>query len=190
MLLLNNGDTAAAAGDHDLISSCKSTDGFDLHNINGSWSSNDTAEALSGFFLYIVALFYLNFSIISGHITADQLGRLIERFIIGIYRYLGQDGGNCFADAPAEQLCFQGILNIVTDITLAHGAAHAHGGWGIVNIKTAKLRHGLVDHTDLRPVAVGDGQLVVSLHQICKSFGGNLNGVPLLHGSVSECIMS
>ncbi len=190
MPLLDNGNPAAAAGNDNLSGVRQSTDGFYFYNINGLRGGNDSAEAFSGRLLHIVALFHFNLRIVGGHIPPNQLGGLIKSLVVGVHRHLGENRGYGFADAPAKKLRFQGILDIIAHISLTHGAANAHGGGGVVDIKTAQLRHGLVYHTDLRAVAVGDGQLVASLHQIGKGFCGNLDGVPLFGGGIAKGVVS
>ena len=177
MLLFDHGNTAATTGDHDLTCISKGTDRFDLYDINGLWSCDDTAEALSLLFLDKVALLYFHLSIFGRHITSDQLGRLIKGFVIRIHGNLCQDRGNGLADSTGKQLSLQGILDIIANIALAHGAADAHGCRSVINVDTAQLSHGLVDHADLRSVAVGDRKLVISLDQVSQCFGGDLYGI-------------
>ena len=101
MLLLDYGNSAATAGDDDLVSFCQSADCFDLYNVNGLGSGNDAAEALARLFIYLISFFGFNLSIFCGHISADELGGFIKSFVIGINGYLCKNGGNRFADPAA-----------------------------------------------------------------------------------------
>ena len=61
---------------------------------------------------------------------------------------------------------------------LAHGRTYAHGSGRIVRVNAVQFAHGFVDHTDLRAIAVRDGELVISLDQIserrCRDPDGGL----------------
>ena len=183
--MFDDGNTASPAGNHNLAGLCQSADGFQLHDFNGLRGGNDPAESFAGGLLHIITLFCFDLRIVSRHIAADELGGLIKGLVIRIHSYLSQDGGHSLANTPGKELRFQGILNIITHIALAHGAAHAHGSGGIVGINAAQLRHGLVYHTDLRAVAVGDGELAAGFHQICQGSGSYFDSALLLRGGVA-----
>ena len=189
MLLRDNGDPAASAGDDHLICVRQRADGIDLQNINGLGRGHDPAEALSRFFHNIVPLFLFGLGILSRHVTADDLGGLIKGLVVGIHRHLRQDRADRLGNTPAQQLRAQGILDIISHIALAHGAADAHGSGRVVDVDPTKLRHRLVDHADLRPVAVRDGELIARLNQIRKRFGGHLHCVLLLCRGISKGLM-
>ncbi len=53
-----------------------------------------------------------------------------------------------------------------------------------------QLRHGFMDHADLGAVAVGDGELVIGFHKICKSFGSLFDCIPLLQSGITKRLMS
>ncbi len=57
-------------------------------------------------------------------------------------------------------------LQVVSDVPLTHGSAQGHGCHGIVGIQTGKFGHGGLNHADLRPVAVRDGNLVFLFGQV------------------------
>ncbi len=126
MLLLNDGNSAATAGNNDLICGCQSTDGFDLHDVDGLGSSNDTTEAFTGIFLDIIALFHFDLGVLFGHVTANDLGGLIESLVIRVYGYLGEDGADRLGDTAVQQLCPERVLDIVAHITLTHSGADTH----------------------------------------------------------------
>ena len=117
MLLLNHGDSAAATGDNYLICGCQRTDGFDLYDVDRLGGSNDTAEALAGIFLDIIALLYFNLSIFLGHVTTDDLGGLIESLIIRIYRDLGEDGAIFVPYSQEQRAAIDGMLQRLMDET-------------------------------------------------------------------------
>ena len=137
MLMLDHGDSAAATGDDYLICGCQRTDGFDLYNVDRLGGSNDTAEALAGIFLDIVALLYFNLSLFLVHGTTDDLGGLIEGLIIRIYGHLGQNRAHRLGNAAIQKLCTKRVLDIIAYITLAHSGADTHRCGGIVDVHTA-----------------------------------------------------
>ena len=74
---------------------------------------------------------------------------------------------------------------MVADVALGHGAAlgqrHLGGADGIVGSS-----EGVLDHADLRAVAVGDDDLVALLDKTKESVGGVAHGLDLLDGVVAE----
>lgn len=137
MLLLDHGDSAAATGNDYLICGCQRTDGFDLYDVDRLGGSNNTAEALAGIFLDIIALLYFNLSIFLGHVTTNDFGGLIESLIIRIYRDLGEDGADRLGNPAVQKLGTKRVLDIIAYITLAHSGADTHRCWGIVDVHTA-----------------------------------------------------
>ena len=99
MLLFNDRDSAAAAGDDNLVCIGEGADSFYFHNVNGLGGSNHTAEAKSCVLLHIIALLYFHFGILFGHISANHLCGLVKCLVIGVYRYLGQNGADRFGNA-------------------------------------------------------------------------------------------
>ena len=99
---------------------------------------------------FVLSVFSLGFTVVVSKIWKRRKKSLREKIIRNRF-YVENDSA-------------QGILDIVSHIALAHGAADAHGSGGVINVNTAQLCHGLMDHAYLRAVAVGDGQLVVRLN--------------------------
>ena len=168
----------------------KKADGIKLQNIERLRRCNNTKIALALFLNYIISLLGLVLSILLRHITADLLGRCIEGLIIRIHTHLRQNGGNRSGIPAGEKLCLQSILNVISGIALAHGTADAHGSRRIINVNTMQLRHCLVNHGNLRPVAVGDGELASGVHQICQILRRVVNGIPLLRCCVAKCAVT
>ena len=81
-----------------------------------------------------------------------------------------------------------GLLQVVADVALGHGAAlgqvHARDlGVGLVGVG-----EGLLDHADLRAVAVGDDDLVALLDDLEQRGGSLADATDLLLGGVAECV--
>ena len=81
-------------------------------------------------------------------------------------------------------------MYVIPNIALAHGGADAHGCGGIVDVDSAQFGHCLMDHADLRPVAVGDGKLIVGFYQIGQRLCGDLDCVPLFQRGIAERFVS
>ena len=82
-------------------------------------------------------------------------------------------------------LAANALLQVITNVALGHGAAlgqrHLGGTDGIVG-----SGEGVLDHADLRAVAVGDDDLVALLDETEESVGGVAHGLDLLDGVVAE----
>ena len=61
MLLLYDGNPAAAAGDDHLVRRCQGADGLDLHDVDGLGSRDYASVALSGIFFDVIA--FLDFGL-------------------------------------------------------------------------------------------------------------------------------
>ena len=82
-------------------------------------------------------------------------------------------------------LAADALLQVITNVALGHGAAlgqrHLGGADGIVG-----SGEGVLDHADLRAVAVGDDDLVALLDETEEGMGGVAHGLDLLDGVVAE----
>ena len=101
VLLGDDRNAAASAGDDHLIRVRQRADGIDFQNINGLGRGHDSAEALPRLFHHVISLFLFRFRVFPGHIPADDFGGLIESLIVGIHRHLRQNRADRFGDAAA-----------------------------------------------------------------------------------------
>ena len=89
-------------------------------------------------------------------------------------------------DAAGVQLGLDGLLQVIADVALGHGAAlgerHIRGVAALVGGKL----HGQVDHAHLGAVAVADDDLVAFFHQVHDGLGGLLHQLQLLFGGISK----
>ena len=85
----------------------------------------------------------------------------------------------------AVHLAADALLQVVADVALAHGAAlgqvHGGGADGVVG-----GGEGVLDHADLRAVAVGDDDLVALLDEAQEGVGGVADFLDLLLRGVAE----
>ena len=84
------------------------------------------------------------------------------------------------------ELAADALLQVVADVALAHSSAlgQIHGGDLLVNL--VRGGEGVLDHADLRAVAVGDDDLVALLDEAEEGMGGVAHGLDLLDGVVAE----
>ena len=174
--ILDNGDTAAATGDHDGIVE-QLLDFTDLHNLLGDGRSNHTTPAAAGIFLHGVALGCCQLlSLFPGVECTDGLGRLLESRVGSVHDHLSQQGDHGHIQIPLGQGLAQGLLNVVTDITLAHGTADIkrhHGDHIFCSLA------GQNDTANLRTVAMDHGQLIAACAELSHVFAGLLHNFQL-----------
>ena len=82
-------------------------------------------------------------------------------------------------------LAADALLQVITDVALGHGAAlgqrHLGGADGVVG-----SGEGVLDHANLRAVAVGDDDLVALLDQAEESVSGVAHSLDLLNGVAAK----
>ena len=150
-------------------------DGLGLHDVKGLGGGDHLAIAPAGVLHHGIALFggdaVGGLLVIEG---AHGLGGILEGGVVLGHHGLGDDGGHGLPDAPGGQLVADGLLQVIADIALGHGAAL---GEGHVSLDGAGLGGGgqaQVDHTHLGAVAVGYHHRVPGFHQIRNGLGGLL----------------
>ena len=103
MLLLDHRDTAAAAGDHNLVCIGECLDGCDLHDVDWLGRGDDSAIAAFGFH-DVVSFVDFCVGVLLGHIAPDRLFGIIKGIIVGIDGHLRQNRADRLGDAATEQL--------------------------------------------------------------------------------------
>ena len=124
--LIQHGDSATATGDDYLVRICQRADGVDLYNVDRLRCCHDPSIAALHL-CDMISFFLLCVCILPVHDTSDDLGGLVECLIVRVYGHLGQDRCHRFVDASVQELRADRVLQIVADVALAHGGAHAHG---------------------------------------------------------------
>ena len=78
-------------------------------------------------------------------------------------------------NAAVQQFCFQGILQVVANVALAHG--YTDGQWHHVALRLLTVigGKGVLDHAHLGAVAVGDDHLMAIFNEISDGLGGVLH---------------
>ena len=82
-------------------------------------------------------------------------------------------------------LAADALLQVIADVALGHGAALGQRHLGGADCVVGG-GEGVLDHADLRAVAVGDDDLVALLDQAEEGVGGVAHGLDLLNGVVAE----
>ena len=175
----HDGHTAAAAGDDNLTGIRQSADTVDLYDIFRLRCGYDTTITAIHFD-HVVSLLFFSVSFFLGHDTTDDFDRFVEGVIVWIYNNLGQNGGNRTVDATVEKFFTNGVLQVISDITLAHGRADRYGCEGVIRVLLSEFVHSSMDHTHLWGITVGNNNLAISLYKICNSFCGAFYCVLLL----------
>ena len=187
LVVADDGDAAATAGDDDELVVEQVEDGVSLDDLLGIGGSDDATPAAAGILDEDLGgiLGHELLGLLLGVEGADRLGRVLERGIIRVALDLGDDGGGVPTLIALVHLAADALLQVITNVALGHGAAlgqrHLGGTDGIVG-----SGEGVLDHADLRAVAVGDDDLVTLLDETKESVGGVAHGLDLLDGVVAE----
>ena len=103
-----------------------------------------------------------------------------------VHEHLRDDGGDVLGHAAGGELVADGVLEVIADVALAHGAALGEGHIGLDGLGLGGGGHAEVDHADLRAIAVGDDDLVALRDQVDDGLGGLGDESELLIGSVAQ----
>ena len=120
--LAHNRDSAAATGNYKVTGVNHCTDCTDLNDLLRFWRSyNTTVSASCIFFHDIIIFFSHNISFFLRKEFTDWLGWCLESRIISIYTNLSDHCSNRnIMDSSVEQFFSQGILQVISDVSLAH----------------------------------------------------------------------
>ena len=162
-------------------------DGVDLHDVHGLGGGHHLAVAPAGVLHHGIAPLpgdaLRRLLIVEG---AHGLGGVPESGVLRGDHHLGDHGGYRLGDMAAGQLVVNGLLEMVADVALGHGAAL---GEGHVRLDGAALGGGgkaQVDHAHLGAVAVGDDHLVAVGNQVHDGAGGLGDQMELLGGGAAQ----
>ena len=189
LVVADDGDAAAAAGDDDELVVEQVEDGVGLDDLLGIGGSDDAAPAAAGILDEDLGgvLGHELLGLLLGVEGADGLGRVLERGVVGVALDLGDDGGGMPTLIALVHLATNALLQVIANVALGHGAAlgqrHLGGADGVVG-----SGEGVLDHADLRAVAVGDDDLVALLDEAEEGVGGVAHGLDLLDGIVAESV--
>ena len=180
-VLPHDRDTAAAGSDNGVLRVHKRLDRGDLDDLLRARACNDLTPAAACVLGDVDALFGGElFGLFLGHERADGLGRMLERGVSRINGDLRQNSRAVDAQTAAVKLLADHVLQIVADVALTHGYAHGKGhdvALGLLLVVSGKR---VLDHADLRAVAVRDDDLVTVLDQVCDGAGRRLDSLHLL----------
>ena len=189
LVVADDGDAAATAGDDDELVVEQVEDGVSLDDLLGIGGSDDAAPAAAGILDEDLGgvLGHELLGLLLGVEGADGLGRVLERGVVGVALDLGDDGGGMPTLIALVHLATNALLQVIANVALGHGAAlgqrHLGGADGVVG-----SGEGVLDHADLRAVAVGDDDLVALLDEAEEGVGGVAHGLDLLDGIVAESV--
>ena len=84
------------------------------------------------------------------------------------------------------KLAGNGVLEVIADIALAHGAAFGKRHLCFNDAVGCAVAQTQIDHADLRAVAVGNDQLMTLLNKLDDGFGGIANLCLLFFRRIAE----
>ncbi len=181
-------NAAATDGDHHLTGGQHGRDGLFLDDIYGFGRCDHSAIATAGILFEPLALGHQRLGLLLAEEAADGLARVLEGGIVFIHLNLGHQSGNRLVDAAFQQGFTQGILQVITDITLTQGHADRHGQMGGFGLVASRHLERLLNHPHLRPVAVGHHHLVPLGDQVGDSVRRALHRLHLLGQVVAQRI--
>ena len=185
--LADNGDAAAAHGDDHMTGLYQRLDAGLFHDIKGLGGGNDLAIAAAGVLYHGVTLLggdaVRRLLVVEG---AHGLGGILEGGVVLGHHGLGHDGGHRLVHAAAGQLVADGLLQVVADVALGHGAALREGHIGLDGLGLGSGGQAQIDHTHLGAVAVGDDHLVALGDQVHDGLGGFADQGQLLGGGAAQ----
>ena len=125
VLCLCHRDTASACGYDDVPCVSKSPDGVDLNDRFWLRTCNDSPVAPACVFdEYVISQLLLGFGFLFCEERADRLCWVLKSRIIRVYLDLCKYACDVLFDAPVEKLFSELVLDIISDVSLAHGCAY------------------------------------------------------------------
>ncbi len=163
-------NAAAARRDDHVAVLDQVLDDFGFDDANGFRRGHDPAPAAAGVldhgpFLDAHAVLGLGARVE----LADGLARLGKGGVIAVHQRLGDDGGDGLLQAPAAELVFEGLLNLVAERALSVGD---DGIERDLVEDAARVFAAQQDEADLRAVAVRDDDAVAAFQQVRDMAGG------------------
>ena len=160
-----------------------------FHDVKGLGGGNDLAIAAAGVLYHGVTLLggdaVRRLLVIK---SAHGLGGVLEGGVVLGHHGLGHDGGHGLVHAAAGQLIADGLLQVIADVALGHGAALREGHIGLDGLGLGSGGQAQIDHTHLGAVAVGDHDFIACSDQVHDGLGGLGDQPELLSGGIAQCV--
>ena len=170
IVLLHDRDASAAGSDHDLVGIEKGIDSVKLYDLHRIWSGYNAAEPFARLLDHVVPFPALFVGFLRVHVSSENFCGSVEGFIIGIHDHLGQYRADGAVDPSVQKLLAYAVLQVITDIALAHCRADGHWRGCVFGMRLCKFVHGSVDHPHLRCIAVCDRDLISFFDKVCDAF--------------------
>ena len=183
----HDGDATASDRDDDRTVVDERLDSVLFNDVDRLGGGNDLTVATAGILDHGVAFF--GGDAVGGLLVverADGLGGVLEGGVSLIDEHLRDDGGNVLVHLAGGKLVADGVLQVVTDVALAHRAALGEGHVGLDGPCLGGGGHAEVDHADLWAVAVGDDDLVALRDQVDDGLCGLGDKGKLLIGGAAQ----
>ena len=188
--LTGNRDSAAPACNDQLTGVNQGADSADFNNFSRLWRSNHTSVTASCVLLHDISVFFgCNLGLFFGHEVADWLAGSVKCRIFCIHTHLCNHGSNRdIVHFAVVKFLSQGVLKVIADVGLAHCHTDGEGSVWLVCVFAAQRGHGIVDHADLRAIAMGYDDFATFFNEVHDSFRGNLNSYHLLRKCVAKSV--
>ena len=187
-VFLHDRNSSSAAGDdgHALVDQL--ADGLFLDNADRSRRGDDLAVAAPGVFDHGHTGSSQFVGVFLAHEVADRLRWTLEGRIGGVDLDLRHEGGDAVVHLSGAEFVANGVLQVEADVAFAHGSALRKRHVGQLFIQLGSDVHGLLDHTDLRTIAVTHQHLNAGLDEIDDGARRVLDAFFLLFGCVSKSV--
>ena len=115
---------------------------------------------------------------------------MLEGCVVRIDNHLRDDGRTGFVDATGGKFALHGLLQMITNVALRHGATLGERHCGRLSVVVVGVFKREVHHAHLRAVSVADDHVVALFHEVHNSSCCILNEFQLLFRIVSEGVAS
>ena len=141
-----------------------------LHDLDGDGRGHHTAVAAASILdKGVTRLGHDAVGVLLAVEHAHGLSGLLEGVVVLVNNHLGHDSGTGLVDATGSELALNGLLQVVTDVTLGHGATLWEGHGRRAATIVGRVLKGQVHHAHLGTVAVTDDHVIALLDEVHDS---------------------
>ena len=186
-VLLDDGHAAASCGHHEVAVVHEILDGIELHDAHRRGRSHHLAPAAAGVLLERGArLVRKTHGLVFSKKRAHGLRGILERGVVRVDHRLGNERHRRAHDVATLELVQDGLGQLVADVSLAHGAALGQRHGRRLAVMGVRVVERVLDHADLRPVAMGHDDVHALAHHVDDVRGGVLHQLELLLRRVAQ----
>ena len=187
VVLLDDRNAAAARGNDNIAIVHEILDGIEFHDalrLRGRHHLTPTAAGV--LFIGVAGLLGALHGLFLGKEGAYGLRRVLECRILRVDHRLRDDACRGAHDATTLHLVQDGLRQLIADIALAHSSALGKRHSRRLAVMRGSVVECVIDHADLRAVAVGDHDVDSLGHHINDVLGRVLHQLQLLLRRVAQ----